>query len=168
LAQAEAGLVGAGEEAVGPEGQSLAAWRQQLRDALRPGTTAAAAVADMGEPTLFAGAFARGVPLAWSVPPGDEGPRLTWPDAGSAWPGRLAWTAVLGLLGAAGVWWSRRLGPAAWPEQLIILGMAAWAADGRAVWLAPAAAGAAARLALLGRTAWQRWRPELGAGQTSQ
>jgi hypothetical protein len=159
LRQAEAGLPDVGEDALGPEGQSLTTWRQQLRDTLRAGNALPLPTADPNEPPPFADAFARGQPAAWFVPAGDDGPRLAWQTPAPAWPGRLLWSAVLALLAVAGAWWSRRLGAAGWPELLMLLGLVAWVADGGAAWLVPAAAGVVARLALLGYEILRHWRP---------
>jgi hypothetical protein len=158
LRRADAGLAGTGELPAGPGGITLTAWRKQLRDALRPAGPVSAA-ADEADELPYDDAFTRGSPSAWSVPAGDDGPRLAWPAASPQWPGRLLRTAAVVGLGVFGVWWGRRLGSAAWPEQLALLGVAAWVADGGVVWLVPAAAGVTGRLVLLAQAAVGRWWP---------
>jgi hypothetical protein len=145
---------------LGPDAVSLARWRQQLLDGLGGGgDPAGGGPPSHAGPPPFADAFARGMPLTWSVAPGEAGPRLVWPEPDSAWLTRWLRTALLALLGVVGVWWSWRLGPGAWPEQFALLGVAAWAVEAGPLWVAPAAIGVTARLVLLGRTALTRWWP---------
>jgi hypothetical protein len=138
------------------DGANLTAWRQQLHDAL-----GAAAGLRAPEPSgvlhPFEDAFTRGVPITWSIAPGANGPRLTWPAPAPTWPANLRRTALLALLGVFGVWWWRRVGAAGWPEQLIVVGLVGGTAGAGSVWLVPAATGVGARLFLLGRAALRRW-----------
>jgi hypothetical protein len=155
LRRADGALTDAGDLPAGPNGLALSAWRQQLRDALPAGTTVAA-VRDV-DALPYDDAFARGDPVAWYVAAGDEGPRLTWPAPRSNWPGRLLRTAALCAAGVVGVWWGRRAGTFAWPEQFALVGAAAWVADGGALWLLPIAVGLSSRAWLLAVATAKRW-----------
>src|SRR5262249_60824559 len=96
-------------------------------------------------------AFARGAPVAWLLARGQEDLRVTWAERGGDWPARLGRTAVLVVLGLLGVWWTRRLGAAAWPEQLVLVGLAAWAAEGEPVLSVLPAAGVPVRAVVVAR-----------------
>src|SRR5207248_1915741 len=112
-------------EPAGPDGQTLSMWRQQLRDVLRSSVLPNSGPSAADE-LPYDDAFARGLPAAWYVPASGTVPRLTWPSRAPAWPRQLLRTAALILAGLAGVWWGWRLGESAWPEQLALLGLAAW------------------------------------------
>jgi hypothetical protein len=154
LRRADAALADGGNLSAGPNGVTLAVWRQQLGDAVRPG---AAAAASEREERAYDDAFTRGSPSAWYVAPGDDGPRLTWPPAAPSWPDRLLRSIAVLIAGLVGLWLGKRLGAGAWPEQLGLLGAAAWIADGHAAWLALTAVGVAARGSLAAVAAWRRW-----------
>jgi hypothetical protein len=80
---------------------------------------------------------------------------------------RLMRITVVVLAGVFGVWWGRRFGANAWPEQLMLLGAAAWAAEGSAAWLLPALVGVVSRFACLAQMALKRWRPEPAAAPSA-
>jgi hypothetical protein len=109
------------------------------------------------QPLAFVDAFTRGMSLTWSIPPGARGPRLTWPAPDWSWPPLLLRTALIAVLGVLGVWWSRWVGAGGWPEQLMVLALAAWAAGIGPLWLVPAAMGMGARVWLVGRAVLRRW-----------
>jgi hypothetical protein len=158
LRRADAGLAGEAELPAGPGGITLAAWRRQLGEALRPGG-AATNMLELSDELPYDDAFVRGVPMGWYVPPGDDGPRLAWHASHPDWPSRLLRTAAVALAGILGLWWGRRFGSTAWPEQLTLLGCAAWAADGGLAWLLLAVVGVAARVAVFSGAVLRRWWP---------
>ncbi len=158
LSRADAAIADGGQLPAGPGGITLAAWRQQLREALRPGD-AAMGGSELAEELPFDDAFARGSALSWYIPAGDDGPRLAWPEPRSDAALRLFRTAAILLAAALGLWWGRRWGSSAWPEQMLLLGGAAWAADGGVLWLLPAAVGVAARVTIITGATLQRWLP---------
>jgi hypothetical protein len=146
------------DEPAGPNGITLAEWRQQLTEAVRP-ADAPSSVAGDGADLPYDDTFAGGDRVTWLVPPGEDGPHLTWSVQESGHGVRCLRTAAVVVAGGLGVWLSRRFGRRAWPEQFALLGAAAWAADGSVLWLAPAVVGVAVRLVLLAHTAAGRWRP---------
>jgi hypothetical protein len=166
LRRAEDTMVNTAELPAGPGGITLTAWRQQIREALRS-STGAIGVTETVDDLPYDDAFARGRSLSWYVPAGEEGPRLARPAQRPDWPTRLMYTVAVVLAGHIGVWWGRRCGANAWPEQLMMLGAAAWATVGGIAWLLPALVGVVARFAFLARKALGRWRPEPAATSTS-
>jgi hypothetical protein len=164
LQRADAGLSDIANLPAGPGGITLAAWRQQLRDALRSGGTATGEI-ETTEVMPYDDAFSHGVPFVWRVAAGDDGPRLSWRGAHLDWPVRSLRTVAIALAGLIGVWWGRRMGFAAWPELLTLLGCADWVADGGAYWLVLAAAGVGGRLILSAETAIKRFWPGAAAQQ---
>jgi hypothetical protein len=156
LRAADAATADGSDVPAGPNGVPLAEWRQQLRDAVR--TPGPAAEPQTRDDLPYDDAFARGSSSAWYVPVGDDGPRLTWPPPRPDWPARLLRTLALVMAGVVGLWLGHRFGPAAWPEQLAVLGLAAWIADASILWLAPTTAGLAVRAILLAGAGLRRWR----------
>jgi hypothetical protein len=67
------------------------------------------------------------------------------PERLSFWQGRIVRTAVVLVVGLFVVLYGRRIPSTAWPEMMVLLGIAAFAAAGDVIWLLPAAIGLGAR-----------------------
>jgi hypothetical protein len=159
LRRAEAALTDAADMTAGPNGITLAAWRQQLADVLRAAGPTSGPPPDAG-PLPYDDAFARGTPSTWYTPAADDGPRLTWLPTKSEWFARAMRTAAFALIGCVGICIGRWIGGSAWPELLAVLGVAAVTAGVGLLGLVPAVGGVVARGILLGQTALQRWWPD--------
>ena len=152
LRMADAALGYDGQRPLGPDGISLVTWRQKIADALRPAAVVTSSIA--AESHLpYGSVFAHGVPTTWYLPAGDAGPQFSWAPQGLSWPTRLLRTAAMILMGFVAVWWGRRLGALAWPEQLVLLGAAAWVASGTVIGVLVAVTGVVARVTLVGSAA---------------
>jgi hypothetical protein len=157
LRRADATLSEAADDPAGPNGITLGAWREQLFEAVQPGGEAVVAPVE-GYGLPFDGVFERGVGSTWLLIPGDDGPKLTWFAPRTDWGIRLFRMTAVAAAGVLGVLCGRWFGRRAWPEQLALLGFAAWTAYGGIVWLAPTVVGVAARIWLLGRAVAEGWR----------
>jgi hypothetical protein len=158
LRRTDAVMAEFGELRAGPGEITLATWRAQLVEALRPGNESSN-VPEVVDELPYDDAFARGTSVSWYLPAGEDGPRLTWPQPASNWPARSLRTAAVALAGVLGLWWGRRVGARVWPEQLMLLGCAAWAADVEFVWLLPTLVGVGGRLSLIAGPALRKWFP---------
>jgi hypothetical protein len=157
LRRADAVLADVADDPAGPNGITLSTWRAQLAESLGPGDGFSSA--EEGPALPFDSAIGPGDRSTWVMTAGDDGPKLTWVDRGSPAGIKLLRLTVVAAAGVLGVWCGRRFGGRAWPEQLALLGAAAWIADGSTAWLVAVAAGVSARIWIFARMAVRRWRP---------